>query len=352
MGAVRSETHARMKPFCNKEDWVMRFTLTLIAASTALVACGGGGGSSPASPPSVATQATLTPANYVAVAQEALSSNAYLLDATSLVVGAQVSDPSVLVRFSQDQLSKVPRWFANAPVQAVGATQTFTEPCAGGGTLTLVENDLNGNQQVDPGDSVSLTANNCSFEGVLLNGQLSLTLNSVTGNLDGYPYTLSATFNFQNLAAQSTTERVVGNGSMSMNINARSGFDQTIALGIASFAITSTYGGATYNQTLKDYDTSLILSPSGSSATWTSSVRGTLISSAFDSKSVYIETPVAFVRSGTQSYPASGNAIITGAAGAKIRVTATSASTVTIDLDADGNGSYETTVNKFWNEIL
>ena len=35
-----------------------------------------------------------------------------------------------------------------------------------------------------------------------------------------------------------------------------------------------------------------------------------------------------------------------------MRVTATSVTNVTIDLDADGNGSYETTVNKRWSEIL
>ena len=47
-----------------------------------------------------------------------------------------------------------------------------------------------------------------------------------------------------------------------------------------------------------------------------------------------------------------GAALITGAAGAKIRVTAASATTLTMDLDADGNGSYETSVNKLWSEML
>ena len=340
----------------------MRFSLTLVAASTILVACGGGGDSSPnpgdtsdsgtPSTPSAATQATITPANYVAVAQQALSSNAFLLDATSLVVGAQASDSSVLVRFGQEQLSKLPGRIANAPVQAVGATQTFTEACEGGGTLTVVDNDANGNQQADPGDSASLTANNCAFGGEVLNGQLSITLNSVSGNLDSYPYTLSGTINFQKLTAQSTAARVVANGSMTLNVSARSDFDQTIALAIASFAITSTYGGVTSRQTLTNYNSSLKVSLAGSVTNWTSSVKGTMTSSAFDSKSVSIDTPVAFVRSGNQAYPARGEAIIIGAAGAKVRVTATSVTNVTIDLDADGNGSYETTVNKRWSEIL
>ena len=334
----------------------MRFSLTSIAASTILVACGGGGGGgdSPGAPPapSIAALATITPANYVAVAQESLSSNAFLLDATSLVVGAQVSDSSSLIRFGQSQLSKTPGRIANASVQAVGATQTFTEQCAGGGTLTVVENDRNGNQQADAGDSVVLTANNCSFDGEVLNGELSVILNSTTGNLDGYPYTLSGTLSYKNLTAQSSTTRVVANGSMTMNIDARGDFNQSVALAIDSFAVSSTYAGVTSSQTLTKYDTSLKVSPVGSGATWTSSVRGTLTSSTIDSKAVSIDTPVAFVRSSSQAYPASGQAIILGAAGSKVRVTATSATNVTIDLDADGNGTYETTVTKRWNEIL
>lgn len=335
-------------------DTKMRFTLTLIATSTILVACGGGGGDSADTSPiaSTAAQATITPANYVAVAQEALSSNSFLLDATSLVVGAQVSNSSTLVRFGQSQLSKTPSRIANAPVQAVGATQTFTEQCAGGGTLTIVDNDRNGNQQADAGDSVSLTANNCSFDGELLNGQLSVTLNSTTGNLDGYPFTLSGTLSYKNLTAQSSTTRVVANGSMTMNIDARGDFNQSIALAIDSFAVSSTYAGVTSSQTLTKYDTSLKVSPVGSGATWTSSVRGTLTSSTIDSKAVSIDTPMPFVRASNQAYPASGQAIVLGAAGSKVRVTATSATNVTIDLDADGNGTYETTVTKRWNEIL
>lgn len=334
----------------------MRFVLTLVAASVGLVACGGGGdgdgNGSSNGPTPVAVQATLTPENYVPVAQEALSSNIYLLDASSLVTGAQVSDPNVLVRFGQDQLAKVPSWFASEAAQAVGASQSSTQPCDGGGTLTVVENDLNGNQQVDPGDSVSLTANNCSFDGAVLNGQLSLTVNSLSGSFDNYPYTLSATLRFTSLTAQSGSDSVVGNGSLRLDLQANNYNAKTTKLSTKSFSLSSTYGVKTYSQTLQDYETNLQMAPAGSVTTWTSSANGTLTSSAFGSKSVRIETPTPFVRSGSQFYPSSGSALITGAAGAKVRVTAVNATTVTIDLDADGNGSYETTVTKLWSEML
>ena len=139
---------------------------------------------------------------------------------------------------------------------------------------------------------------------------------------------------------------------MTMNVDARGNFNQSVALAIDSFAVSRTYAGVTSSQTLTKYDTSLKVSPAGSGTNWASSVRGTLTSSTIDSKAVSIDTPTPFVRSGNQAYPASGQAIIIGAAGSKVQVTAINATTVKIELDADGNGTYETTVSKPWREIL
>ncbi|ABM35380.1 hypothetical protein [Polaromonas naphthalenivorans] len=331
----------------------MRHVLTLAAASAMLVACGGGSDSAPAATPTpAATQATLTSANYVAVAQESLSSSAYLANTTGLVTGAQVSDSEALIRFGQDQLPKLPRWLADAPVQAVGAVQSQTENCAGGGTLTISANDANGNRLVDAGDSVSLTANNCSFEGQLLNGQLTLTINSLTGNPDHYPYSLSVTLGFNNLATQSASLRTVGNGSLALSIDARAANDQSLVLRTSSLNLSSTYGTTTYSKTLTGYATSVELRPAGTGFTSTTSVDGTLSSSAFESRSISIATPVSFVRTSGQTYPSSGQLVITGAAGGKIRVTVTSATTVLIELDADANGSYEASTSKLWSDML
>ena len=45
-------------------------------------------------------------------------------------------------------------------------------------------------------------------------------------------------------------------------------------------------------------------------------------------------------------------AVMSGAAGSRVRVTALNAATVKIELDADGNGVYETAVDKPWSDIL
>lgn len=335
----------------------MRFALSLIAVSVSLVACGGGdgdgdGGVGGDQSNNTAVPATLTSTNYVAVAQEALTSNAYLLDSSSLALGAQVSDSNVLVRFGQEQLAKMPGWFADAAVQAVGAVHAETVRCDGGGTLTIEANDLNGNEQVDLGDSMKLSANNCATEGSVLNGQLVLTINRMVGSMDRYPYEVGADLRFISLSVQAGSDREIGNGSLSINIQAINNKTMTTKLGTSSFSLSGNYGGTTYSQALRDYETDLRLISNGRSVTWTSSVRGILSSSSFESKSVGIETLADFVRFDDQAYPRSGSALITGAAGAKIRVTAVNDTTVSIELDADGNDSYETTVSKPWSEML
>jgi hypothetical protein len=231
--------------------------------------------------------------------------------------------------------------------------QSQTENCAGGGTLTISANDANGNRLVDAGDSVSLTAANCSFEGQLLNGQLTLTINSLTGNPDHYPYSLSVTLGFNNLTTQSSSLRTVGNGSLALSIKANAASNQSLALRTSSLSLSSTYGSTTYSKTLTGYDTSVELRPAGSGlTTTTTSVTGTLSSSAFESKTISIATTAPFVRASTQAYPGSGQLVITGAAGAKVRLTATSATTVLIELDADANGSYEASTSRLWSDML
>jgi len=335
----------------------MRLILTLLASSALLAACGGGssGSSNAALEGAVApvtTQAALTPGNYVAVAQETLSSSAYLTTAANLATGAQVSDSDVLIRFGQAQATQLSRWFSTAPVNAVGVVQSQTEACAGGGTLTIAENDLNGNRNVDPGDSATLTASNCAFEGQVLNGQLVATVRSISGEPGIAPYSLSLSMAFKDLVAQSAAVRSVGNGTLVLDLNARALNDQSVALSTSSFEVATAYSSTSYSKALKNYQTSTTLAPSGLGATYTTAVKGTLISSAFESKFIDIATPVPFVRTGSQAYPASGQLIITGAAGGKVRVTATSASALFIELDADGNGTYEAATSKGWSEML
>lgn len=326
----------------------MRISASLLVLSSVLVACGGGGSDPAPTPPPAVTPLTLTSANYIAVAQESLSSSTYLVETASLVTGAQISDADVLVKFGQAQALKLPNWLSSRPAQVTGAVQSHTEPCADGGTLSITETDANGNNRADAGDSVSLTASNCVFQGSVLNGGLLLSINNLTGNLDAAPYSASFTLAFTNLSAKSSSSTTTGNGSFELSVNARTSTDQSFTLKTKSFAASSIYGGATYSRTLTGYTVSVDLSAISSST----KADGTLASSAFESKSVTIATSAAFVRSTSQAYPASGQATATGANGGMIRITAIDSTSVKIELDADANGTFETSVTKRWNELV
>ena len=334
----------------------MRNSASLLILSLILAACGGGGGSdAPAASnqnPAPAAKATLSAENYVAVAQESLSSSSYLADASTLAVGAEVNDANVLVRFGQAQAGKLPGRLAGTQALVTGATTSTTEQCSGGGTVAIVENDLNGNALPDAGDSVLLTATNCIFEGSSFSGALSLTVNSFSGDIDTAPFSAVFTMTFDNLTARSTSASSTGNGTMVLSLNAPTSSSQTASLKSTQFTTTSTYGSASYSRTLDDY-TVVVDSNTQSfnNRSTTTAAAGTLTSSAFDSKSVTIATPVPFVRTFTQRYPASGQATATGANGAVVRVTAISNTQVMIELDADANGSFETSVTKLWSEL-
>ncbi|MBK5205261.1 MAG: hypothetical protein JJD98_07610 [Polaromonas sp.] len=329
----------------------MRNSVGLIALSAILSACGGGGGGDSGSSIPVGTPLTLTPSNYVAVAQETLSSSFYLVNSADLVTGAQLSDPSVIIRFGQAQLPKLSQWLADVPAQVTGATQSQTEACPDGGTLTVTANDANGNSLLDAGDSASLTVSNCAFEGNVMNGGLSFTINSATGDLRTQSYSASITLTFNQLTAQSASASITGNGSLTLSGSAKAANDQSFSLSIASFALSSTYGGATYSRSLTNYTLSDILSPAGTGFSSTEA-NGTLSSSAFESKFVTITTSEPFVRSSSQTYPASGQVTATGANGSQVRISVIDNSSVNIELDADANGTFETSVTKLWSELV
>ena len=321
-----------------------------------LVACGGsdnddlkdGSGADPDTSTGV-----LTTANYVPVAQAALTTNAYLLDAASISIGAQVSNSNMLVEFGQDQLRKLSRRVAATPVQALGAVETDEEKCSGGGKVVFQYNDANNNGREDRGDYFVVNAQNCSDQGMVLNGQLKLTLDAATeGDLDSDRYKMSATAVYTNLTATAAGTSVTGNGSMGFIFEAQGYNAQEVTARASSFTVTTVSGGQTSSQTLKNYEVSLRTRPSGNQQVSTSSVNGTFTDSAFASQPLTVKTTQPFVRLSNDRYANQGEIMVMDGKNAKVRATVTSATTLSIGLDADGNGSYETNVNKLWSDML
>lgn len=354
----------------------MRFMLTLVAASALLVACGGSDDNDvqdPQTPPSTnpstptnpgtpanpgtpgnpaGLQGPLSSANYVPVAQAALVSNNYLLNASNMFVGAEVSDSNVLVKFTQNQIRQLPRRMA-APVQAVGAVEIDEERCDNGGKIIYEINDVNNNGRDDRGDYALLKAQNCAMGSVVFNGQVRLTLDNVNGDTESFPFSVTATALYSDLSATVAGVTVIGNGSMRYTESSQSEYSHDVRLNASSFSLRTVVDGVSFEQTLQNYDLSVTERPLNSGGqVYTSSVNGTMINSAFGPQLFTVKTTQPFVRLSSDAYASQGELLVTDKTPAKVRARVANATTVAIELDADGNGSYETSVNKPWSEML
>lgn len=328
----------------------MRFALTLVA-SIALVACGGSGSDDPDYGPPVGPGA-LTRSNYVPVAQAALTTNAYLLDATHLFMGVEVSDSAVLVKFAQDRLGQFLRRAA-APVQAVGVVEVMEERCDDGGKVVVEYTDANNNGRDDRGDFVIFKPYNCAYGGSVLNGQVKLTLEGTSGNPGAYPYSMSATALYSDLSATAAGVTTRGNGSMTFSVSEQSAVSQDLSLYASFFSLTTVTGTSRTSQTLKSYEVTLNVRPHNVlQQAYISSINGTLMDTAFGSPSLTVKTMQPFVRLSNQPYADQGEILIMDSTRARVRAKVISPTTVAIELDEDGDGRYETGVNKLWREML
>jgi len=90
-----------------------------------------------------------------------------------------------------------------------------------------------------------------------------------------------------------------------------------------------------------------MLSPSS----FSESVSGRVFDSAAGYVDLTTTTPV-FFSTLSQSFPDSGQVLISGAANSRIRLSALSAVLTKIDLDANGDGSFETSATLKWTDLL
>jgi hypothetical protein len=327
-----------------------------VAALMTLAACGGGGGGVGGDQGTSllpgATPLAITASNYVAVAQQAVTATTLLLDAPGLITAAQVAPGGqVLIGFARAQFSRLPGWFAAAPQLASGVVSNDTVACTGGGTITGTVSDLNGNKIVDAGDSATLVANNCVEFGVTLNGTLAFTVRTLTGSLDSNVFNASFDIRLSNLRATSPAGTVAASGNISETLISSDLNAGSADVTLSGMTIAGTFGGLSDTLTLQDWHMVSTVTPLGSLSSTSTTVSGSIVSAALQSKAVSIATQQPFVQIGGNDYPSSGQFTASGAAGSKLRVTAQDASHLRIELDADGNGAYETSITRLWSEL-
>ena len=326
----------------------------LAALSTLLLAaCGGGGGGSESSTPPVqtATALAVSASNYTTVAQQSVSSSLYLLDSAESVLGAQSAGLNAPLRYALAQTERLAAWFAKAPRSVAGATQSYSEACAGGGRIDLVLTDVNGNGQLDANDGVELTAVSCVEDGVTLNGTLDMTLTAVTGSFGAVSYSGSVRLRLSNFSSQTATASATGNGEMTVDLSVNSATSSSATLTVPAFTLSGQSGGVSYNSSLSNYRLSVVKAPTTASYTVAVSVSGDLSGSLLESKQISLSTPTPLLRNATDTDPSSGQLLVRGAAGSQVRISAQAGGVALIELDADGNGSYELSTTRSWSQL-
>lgn len=321
----------------------MKAKLVVVAVCAVLAGCGGGGGSS-----DDGVAVPLSEANYVAVAKEGIAPAVFLMNTKGFILGVQASDPNTLLRFARAQLPKLTGWMSSAPAPVVGVESSFTEQCDGGGYIDVVVNDANNSGDADPGDSFSITAYSCSFEGVVLDGNLAFVIDSLAGTFGFPPYSLATTIalNDLRLTSGAMTETARGNYTLAATVT---GPDSgAYSMDVPSLTTSGTYAGESFSRTLTNY----AISSSETLGATTLEASGILNTSVLQSNPLATETVIPFASSSGEDYPSIGRMVLSAALGGKVRLTAVSAANVLVELDATGDGTYEISTTLPWSELI
>lgn len=308
---------------------------TSVISLALLAACGGGGGDSgtPISP--VSSSLSISAANYQQVAQVVMSTTGYLTDAGDFALGEPSGAAAQSTRHVKAQQAR-PR-----------ATSSETLSCTQGGSLQLSFNDQNNNGSWDVGDTLRATAINCREDGLTLQGGLGLNAKALSGSFGSGSYSATLQLSLENFIITEGSDTSTGNGNLDMQISVTAGTTE-LTLVVDAISVAGTEAGQLYNHSLRDARLNLRLPLAGGG---TSSTSGTVSSSKLGDKSVRIETPTPFVTAAQAQFPSSGQMLISGANGSKLRLSAQSAALALLELDADGDGSYETRSTKAWSEL-
>jgi hypothetical protein len=331
----------------------MKTTSSLAAVGCALVlsACGGGGGGSGAGSTPVQTSAltTIAASDAPKVASNGYAAGTVVSQSstslTGIVTGVSVAAPGV---------------GAVAPVlglvkQAYGSTGagllagvTISDNCAGGGTVTI-DATLRNQNTLSNGDTLTMTAFNCTEDGATMNGKLSITVSGVSGdviNATSGAVTLDTRFN--NFSVASGSEADTLNGDMKISVTVANSVDATFAISGASLLATEQRSGATVaTRTLTAYTVNGSVHGSTVSAAANFSVSGN--ANGLGQFAYTVKNLQPFVTT-TTGVPTAGSLIVTGAGST---VTATVVSNgVRVDYSAKGDGVITQTSTLSWSDFL
>lgn len=335
----------------------VKFTLGVVALCS-LAACGGGGGGSaadvgnaPAQAPVDTGQLTLTNGNYFSAVQEVIASDAKLQSSGREATAAFGVDTTPMPSALQQVTAALPlanAWLQRTPSLATGVSTSETQACAVSGNMALTLDDKNANNRFDAGDNITTVMTDCNAGQGTVNGTLSLTINTLTGDLDSKFYNLDLNAVFSNIKTVSTTESMVMDGTTRMVLQSQGAAIKT-TVSTDSFKISGSAGTTSYARVFTKF-TSAHASDSGTppGVLSTITINGELNSSNLNNRTVQAATLTPLV---SKFGLTAGLLDVTGAAKGMARLEPDGFLAIKVSLDADGDGKFEASTPGTWSTV-
>jgi hypothetical protein len=333
----------------------MRCSYFSVACCLLLAACGGGGGGGGGgnvggdNAQNSNTPLVLTKINYEPVSQAAWASVSGIFDlsssSSSLLTGVALETPPAWMPALLSQVKNIKtRSVANTSVLS-GVVISVSDACAYGGTSNISVNDANSNNELDAGDSVSISFANCAISSTeRVSGNLSFVVNSLS---DGYYSAADISMTLNNFSVVSGNTSASAAGDMRLRFQ-ESSTNTNYSISSNSLRSSTTVSGVTKSASMSGVSMTLNESNTGNDQL---TIAATLAMSSFGNQFVVLSTASPWLMRNSAAYPYSGQMLIAGQAGSKIRITAVSSSNVKLELDATGDGVYEESKVVTWASL-
>jgi len=317
-------------------------TLVLGAGLSLVAACGGGGGGGSNPPVVIAPDATISSQNAVEIAGDVVTG---VLDTGELgafggsgLIGADSGAGPAMSKASATAANKGVNVILSAPFGPE------VSPCAMGGNVS-VSGNLSSQDTLTPGDTITARFTICDDgEGEVVNGVLTLDVDTFDGDLLSGFVAIGVTMGFQGFSVTENGEITTVQGGLSVLIDTRNYPLSTFTMSSGSLSVTD----GVETVVLSNFTTTASADESSQPPAFTFESSGRISVPTHGSVTYRVEEP--FTGFG-ESDPDSGVLYIEGEMGANITATVLSANQVQLEMDYDGNGSIDETVIVTWVEL-
>jgi hypothetical protein len=343
---------------------IFKKTSLIVAASAAflLAACGGGGGDSstagtPASSTTTADTSTINTGNSTDVAKQAyaaysaINGEARTGTAATSLIGVSIDDTTHTPNLLATSLRQVRNALsAQTPAAVVGVVTDSTQDACTSGTISRTRHIADSTlATITSGDYVTITAANCVESGETLNGSLTITFNSASGDVAHMvgAWSASMTITYSNLTITAGSLSESANGDLTLSYSQASDGSATFNTSGNSLTASVTYGSTTVSSSLSNYNYGGSVSAAG---TYTFHDNLTFAGTypRLGKVSYTIATPTDFVQTSTDVYPSQGVMKVSATDRTSLTLTVIDNAHVRIDVDANGDGVIDSSSTITW----